>query len=63
MTRSTPYFFITTLGAALLAHLLLIPAGLPLAVQGLAVFVLTVAVPGALLVEWLVGRSEAPPTA
>jgi hypothetical protein len=62
MTRSTRQLVFFTLGAAVLAHIILFFSGLPLAIQGLAVFVLTVAVPGVLLVEALAGRSESPPT-
>ena len=62
MTQVTRPLVYATLGAAVLAHILLFFTGLPLPLQGLAVFVLTVVVPGALVVEALVGRSEAPPT-
>ena len=54
MTHLTRPLVYAALGAALLAHILLFFTGLPLALQGLAVFVLTVVVPGALVVEALV---------
>ncbi|HYN89650.1 MAG TPA: hypothetical protein VER55_14040, partial [Ardenticatenaceae bacterium] len=48
------------LGLAVLAHLLL-ASGLPPLARGLSALLLTALLPGWLLVEWLVGTSEAPP--
>jgi hypothetical protein len=60
MLNSTHKFLLVLLFCAIIAHLILF-THLPLVVQAVAVLVLTGLLPGALLVEWLVGQSEAPP--
>ena len=60
--RLTPLSMIILLTIALLAHLVIF-VDLPLLYRTVAVLALTGLLPGILLVEWLVGRSTAPPTA
>ncbi len=45
MSRFSRNYLFAAFGATLLAHLLLIPAGLPLRLQGLAVFLFVIVVP------------------
>lgn len=55
------YWWLATALLALLAHgILLTPT--PLLLKALATLILAAFLPGALFVEWLVGRSTAPPT-
>lgn len=55
------HWFWLAVGLVALAHLLIL-VPVPLLVQAVAVLILTGLLPGALLVEWLVGRSAAPPS-
>lgn len=58
MRRQVPLLGIV-LGLAAIAHLVIL-SDLPIAWRSVAALVLTGALPGVLLVEWLVGRSDAP---